>query len=184
MRAVTSCTLWEFDTRPLQRLAKRDPDLQRVLCESYLHYLKGVEQRWAAKTAKLGHLPKRIPRIKAQVEHMLKKAKRKIEETKEEGGGTEGVHIETQSESEESDNTADLDMDRQASMELARISSRRVPIAPIYSRFRSSRLQRPSGQLHLGRTANFTTLERESDAAVLEDEQLIGSMEEGEAGEN
>lgn len=170
---MTSCSLWEFDSRPLQRLAKHNPDVLRVLCESYLHYLHDVEQRWAASVAQVGRLPKRVPRIKAQVEHMLKKAKRKI--LKEEESGETEIHMEPRSESEASDTAVDMDFDRQASID-ARAPSRH-----------EAQMEQHAGQhpapvpLNNGRSkgAMRPSLYRESDEAVLEDEQLIGSMEEG-----
>ena len=83
IRAVTSCTLWEFTSRPLQKVGKRDPSVLRMLCESYLAYLAGVEQRGQG-----GPVSKKVPRIKSQVEKMMKKAEEKekqqrLEEEKE-----------------------------------------------------------------------------------------------------
>ncbi|KAG7668893.1 hypothetical protein Ndes2437B_g06625 [Nannochloris sp. 'desiccata'] len=77
VRGVTSCSLWLFNSRPLQKVAKHDPSVLRVLCKSYLQYLTGVEQRWKSGAP----VPKRVPRIRTQVEKLLMKAEGKEKQT-------------------------------------------------------------------------------------------------------
>lgn len=71
VRGMTSCSLWSFQSSPLQREAKHDPSVMRVLCQSYLQFLARAERRKESGRS----VSKRVPRIKAQVEKLLKKAK-------------------------------------------------------------------------------------------------------------
>lgn len=77
VRGVTSCSLWLFKSRPLQKIAKHDPSVLLVLCKSYLQYLARVEQR-----GKDGRpVFKRVTRIKAQVKKLMEESEEKEKES-------------------------------------------------------------------------------------------------------
>jgi hypothetical protein len=80
-------------------VAKRHPDVLRVLCDSYLKYLEEVERRWAAAVESgkrrmgLGQLPKRVPRIREEVLRMREGAVAKERAEGEEAAAEEAAEV-------------------------------------------------------------------------------------------
>jgi CRP-like cAMP-binding protein len=161
VRGVTSCSLWEFNSRPLQKVSKHRPRVLRVLCESYLQYLSGVEQR--SKSG--GKISKKVPRIKKQVEKILKKAEQKeiqqnIEEEK------------ARKEAEEED----------INVVKPRSSSSSPPQPPPLPIPRAAAVSATPWFNKTMQNTDPPELSRTSDVAIMEDEQLPGGEEEGGGG--
>jgi CRP-like cAMP-binding protein len=155
VRGVSSCSLWEFSGRPLQKVAKHNPSVLIVLCESYLQYLAGVEQRQYQQRdqqPRRGGWPtasKIVARIKKKVQKMLDKAKESEKEHNREG-----------EEKEPSPPPSPA----------PKVSAARV-LYPQQTRITTKRTGPPN-------------LSRESEAAVMEDEQLPGGDDEESKGES
>ena len=82
VRALSSCTLWEFDNTALSRIVKHHPNILLSLYENYLNYLDEYEKWWStSNAAQQGFpLPQRIPRIKKAIKKLYDKTHRQVVE--------------------------------------------------------------------------------------------------------
>ena len=80
VRALSSCTLWEFDNTTLYRIVKHHPNVLLSLYENYLNYLDKYEEWWSMSNAgqQGAPLPKRIPRIRRAIKKLYDKTHHQV----------------------------------------------------------------------------------------------------------
>lgn len=77
VRAITNCTLWEFQGTQLAKMLKHSPGFLPPLCESYLQHLEELCRHIAERGEE--RVPKRVRRMQSKIEALRAMTAAKLE---------------------------------------------------------------------------------------------------------